>query len=345
MNIKSLFSLFIAFSLCHTSLCAQPLDKLNEELFSEYETEFWINGNYSYVHETLKLFIDDPFFKEQMECEERALVYLYSGLSRIYQSDISNQTKDYLEQACQLAIEAYGENSRMEGLALTGLGRWSGSRDVKEAITYDKRAYDILSSACGQKSFEAAIAGQGLAYHFTLAGSLEEAERMYDNAANSYETAGLCESLMYIRFLTERALLWTAKRAIQKAMDDLNQSVKLLIVFDEQYNKDETDIVPMETYIYHLSIAQYVHIMFGLYEKAQNISKQCLDLMDTAGLSQTTDYAANLANLGAIYIYLKDKEKAIECYKKAKALYDFLGATDNNGYNLTVKTLDWLLDN
>lgn len=273
------------------------------------------------------------------------MAYLYLGLAKIYRSDIGKQTKIYLEQARQQAIQAYGENSRIEGLALIGFGRWFGCRDVNEAITYDKKAYSILTAICGEGSFEAAIAEHALAYHFTLAGSLEEAERLFTEAAADYEAAGLCNSLMYARFLTERALLWTAKRDINSAINDLNRSCELLTVFDQKYHQKKTDVLPLETYIYHLGIAQYIHIEFGLYERAKDIGSQCLDLIDAVGLSQTADCAGNMANMGAIYIYLKNYKKAIEWYEKAQALYELLGTTDNNGYKLTVKTLDWLHGN
>lgn len=345
MDMRPLFLLFATLWLSHAPLCAQHHDRLNMDLLSEYETEFWDNGHYSYVDRSLKLFVEDPFFVGQMECEERAMAYLYLGLAKIYRSDMSDQTKTYLEQACQQAILTYGENSRLEGLALTGLGRWYGGKDVNEAIACDKKAYSILITVCGEGSFEAAIAEQSLAYHFTLAGSLEEAERFFAKANASYETAGLCNSLMYARFLTERALLWTTKRDINSAINDLNLSSKLLSVFDREYHQKRTEVVPLETYIYHLGIAQYVHIEFGLYERAKDIGGQCLDLMDAAGLSQTADYASNMANMGAIYIYLKDKKNATKWYEKARTLYELLGITDDKGYKLTVRTLEWLRGN
>lgn len=334
---KFLFSILAVITGGLTPLSADE-DQLSKELLSDLEPEFWTNGNYFYVQSIADTFIDDPFWEGQLENAEFASLHLYAGLSRLYRSDLREETKEHLETACRKSIEEYGESSRLEGLALMGLGRYFGNSDLEKAIGYDKQAVTMIELACGKNAVETAVAEQSLAYHQVLSGNTAEAEKLFKSAEKRFEDGNTCKSLMYARFLTERSILWTMEKDADKAFSDIEKAAALLNSFDDT----KTDVVNVETFIYFYGMAVYVCNSFGLWNDAVEFGTENLELMKGAGMDRTADYAANMANIGTAYIFLKDNNRAYEWYQKAKDTYEALGQTADNGYKNVINALNWL---
>lgn len=334
---KFLFSILAVIAGGLIPLSADD-DQLSKELLSDVEPEFWTNGNYFYVQSIADSFIGDPFWAGQLENAEFATLHLYAGLSRLYRSDSGKQTKEHLETARRKSIEEYGESSRSEGLALMGLGKYFGNSDLQKAIGYDKQALAMIELACGKNAVETAVAEQSLAYHQALSGNTEEAEKLFESAEKRFEDGNTCKSLMYARFLTERSILWTMEKDADKAFADIEKAAALLNSFDDT----KTDVVNVETFIYFYGMAVYVCNSFGLWHDAVEFGTENLELMKATGMDKTADCAANMANIGTAYIFLKDNDRASEWYQKAKDMYETLGQTADNGYKNVVNALNWL---
>lgn len=320
----------------HIAFAQSGQDELHE-LMSDIEQEFWINGNYGYVYESIQTALSNLDYEDS----EQASLYLYAGLSGIYRGYLGDKMRCYLEKAIQIATNAYCENSRIEGLALMGLAQIIGNSDIKEAIPYDRKAISIIEATCGENSIEAAVAEQCLAYHLGISGDAKAGKESFASAEKRFVKGKAGNSLLYARFLTERAFFWTLQKNGDMAFKELEKSIDLINISSE-HEKGLTEITCNETLVYYLSMTVYIYNAFGLYKEAADVGKNCIDLMEKYGLDDNSNYAANLCNLGAAYIFLKDFKTAAKWYEKAKKTYETLGETDSTGYKNVVKTIDWM---
>lgn len=338
---KYLCLLLTLFTAIHTAYAQQRQDYLNE-LLSDIESEFWITGNYPYIFNAWESQITDPDIMSHYEDSEKAAIYLYTGLSGLYLGYTGADIKDYFEKAVVLATDTYGENSRTEGLATMGLAQLIGNSDNSAAVPYDRKAVSILETTCGKNSLESAVSEQNLALHLALAGDMEEARETFASADCRFVNAGKEMSLMYARFLVDRAVYWTILKDGEKAIADLQKSINLIKEISDRKEKGLADFDTAATLIYYTGMTVYIYNKFGLYNEAIDVAEYCIDIMDDYGITKTSNYASCLANIGTTYIFLKDFRTAEQWYQKSKVLFETIGDTTSTGYRNVSEISVWL---
>ena len=324
------------------TLSAQSFDNLNKDLLADAPKEFWINCNFTYVSEIMGHFVNDDSLMDYLENEEKTVAFLYAGLAGIKGANSNNQIGGWLEKAKELAVETYGRYSMYEGMAMLGLGAFYLESDGKKAIQYEKAALEILRIACGENALETAVAEEQLAYHLTLSGVVDEADKAFQSAESRFKKGNLTHSLWYARLLTERAVLRVMEKHKETALSDLEAAVDILNPLMAAYNSDNRDLNPQETFIYYLGITVYVYNSTGFFKEAIEVGQTALKLMEKMGINTSSDYAAAMCNIGTSYILLKDYKSATRWYQKAREHYETIGKTEEKGYQNAVNAINWL---
>lgn len=273
--------------------------------------------------------LDENFERQKHEQAAHLLEAQYDG-----KSDNKEELIYHLEKA--------GQNEKVIKYCLENADKMEALKNRSEAIKNLLKAVSMLSSSdsdCRRVEFLLRI------------GSVFEDDGNISKAIDTYKKAEELANRSYhyrcqIDSMNKLAQVYFTRNDIEKTLSYIKRTEELLYRFDSAHSY-------MEGYLECKNIKVRVLSLREDYSKAEEICKDCIDLCEESYHKYKGLFYKNLGN---VYLYTSEIEKALRCYEEGLACFERVGYTEgivmsiNNMavvygdfYQDNRKTIDYLL--